>query len=245
LYLFTQLGLGVLGSSLGVSEAQNYNTWRHFNQHLTARQVLALFGDVWSKRMCITIKKFDILRLPSRQSASPPEMTKDLPEGLKSQQSTVSTFRNFRTSFMKCDVYHTEINVQAGGVANLNAYTDGEEIHSGPPLIVHRVIFLDEVAVERRARWDDKTSTSLGACREHGANISLEFGVTEDATRGTCDCRGSVTKEEEQDATSTIQCSKNSPDFRPVSSQLCGTRCSEERLGMSVMWRGKRRRTWN
>ncbi|KAJ7714055.1 hypothetical protein B0H16DRAFT_1899230 [Mycena metata] len=60
---------------------------------------------------------------------------------------------------------------------NIDAYTVGEDLPTGPPRIVHRVVMLDEIAVERRARWDDdKTNMILGACREHSANVPLEFG---------------------------------------------------------------------
>jgi hypothetical protein len=59
---------------------------------------------------------------------------------------------------------------------NIDAYTDGEELPVGEPIIIHRVIMLDEIAVERRARWDDKTNMILGACREHSdEKIPLEF----------------------------------------------------------------------
>ncbi|KAJ7501335.1 hypothetical protein B0H11DRAFT_2373455 [Mycena galericulata] len=66
-------------------------------------------------------------------------------------------------------------------VENIDAYTDGEDVPVGPPRIIHRVIMLDEIAVERRARWDDKSNMILGACREHSANIPLEFGTMDDA----------------------------------------------------------------
>ncbi|KAJ7635427.1 hypothetical protein B0H17DRAFT_1217291 [Mycena rosella] len=64
---------------------------------------------------------------------------------------------------------------------NIDAYTVGEELPVGPPRIVHRVMMLDEIAVEKRARWDDKTNMILGACREHAQNVPLEFCDIEDA----------------------------------------------------------------
>ncbi|KAJ7174927.1 hypothetical protein C8R46DRAFT_891619, partial [Mycena filopes] len=64
---------------------------------------------------------------------------------------------------------------------NIDAYTVGEDPPTGAPTIVHRVVMLDEMAVERRARWDDKTNMILGACREHSGNIPLEFGEMADA----------------------------------------------------------------
>ncbi|KAJ7834961.1 hypothetical protein B0H14DRAFT_3708784 [Mycena olivaceomarginata] len=66
--------------------------------------------------------------------------------------------------------------------ANIDAYTAGEAIPTGPPRIVHRVLMLDEIAVEKRARWDNKTNMILGACREHSEKAGLEFCHLDDAT---------------------------------------------------------------
>jgi hypothetical protein len=41
--------------------------------------------------------------------------------------------------------------------------------------VVHQVLMLDELKVEERPRWDDKTNMILGPCREHSKNASLEF----------------------------------------------------------------------
>ncbi|KAF8181257.1 hypothetical protein K438DRAFT_1602018 [Mycena galopus ATCC 62051] len=62
--------------------------------------------------------------------------------------------------------------------ANIDAYTVGEEIPAGPPEIVHRVMMLDEIVVEKRARYDDKTNKILGACREHGAIEGVDDAAT-------------------------------------------------------------------
>ncbi|KAJ7450568.1 hypothetical protein FB451DRAFT_1527212 [Mycena latifolia] len=64
---------------------------------------------------------------------------------------------------------------------NIDAYTVGEEEPTGAPRIVHQVVMLDEIAVEKRARWDDKTNMILGACREHCKNVPLEFCDLDDA----------------------------------------------------------------
>lgn len=66
--------------------------------------------------------------------------------------------------------------------ANIDAYTAGETIPTGAPKIVHRVLMLDEIAVEKRARWDDKSNMILGACREHCPNTGVEFCDLDDAT---------------------------------------------------------------
>jgi hypothetical protein len=57
------------------------------------------------------------------------------------------------------------------------------ESHSGPGLglrggtqtIIHEVIMLDELATEKRVRWDDSTNKFLGTCHEHNHNIPLDF----------------------------------------------------------------------
>jgi hypothetical protein len=47
--------------------------------------------------------------------------------------------------------------------------------------VVHQVLMLDELKVEERPRWDDRTNTILGPCREHGKNTSLEFNSRHEA----------------------------------------------------------------
>ncbi|KAJ7133152.1 hypothetical protein C8R44DRAFT_870590 [Mycena epipterygia] len=64
---------------------------------------------------------------------------------------------------------------------NIDAYTTGEDVPTGPPRIVHHVVMMDEIAVEKRVRWDDKTNMILGACREHSSNVPLEFSDLADA----------------------------------------------------------------
>jgi hypothetical protein len=46
--------------------------------------------------------------------------------------------------------------------------------------MLHAVIMFDEISVEKRPRWDDKTNKILGMCREHGRDTSLEFASEED-----------------------------------------------------------------
>ncbi|KAJ7598326.1 hypothetical protein C8J56DRAFT_1091577 [Mycena floridula] len=41
--------------------------------------------------------------------------------------------------------------------------------------VVHQVLMFDEIATERRPRWDSKTNKFLGVCREHGHKTALEF----------------------------------------------------------------------
>jgi len=46
--------------------------------------------------------------------------------------------------------------------------------------MLHTVIMFDEISVERRLRWDDKTNKVLGVCREHGQDTNLEFNSEDD-----------------------------------------------------------------
>jgi hypothetical protein len=38
----------------------------------------------------------------------------------------------------------------------------------------------DELAIEKRPRWDDKSNKFLGVCCEHGHATSLEFTSEDD-----------------------------------------------------------------
>ena len=41
--------------------------------------------------------------------------------------------------------------------------------------IIHVVLMIDELATEKRVRWDPQTNYFLGVCREHAHRASLEF----------------------------------------------------------------------
>jgi hypothetical protein len=41
--------------------------------------------------------------------------------------------------------------------------------------VIHQVVMLDELAVEKRVRWDDLHNQFQGTCREHNHQIPLEF----------------------------------------------------------------------
>ncbi|KAJ7700182.1 hypothetical protein B0H16DRAFT_1441414 [Mycena metata] len=111
---------------------------------------------------------------------------------------------------------------------NIDAYTDGEEMPTGPPRIVHRVIMLDKIAVERRARWDDKTNMILGACREHASKVPLEFVNMDDAIQFF----EAVTNDEVHLATEATvvalgALSRNPRDYNPQPICISGT-CKHE-----------------
>ncbi|KAJ6523229.1 hypothetical protein DFH09DRAFT_937986, partial [Mycena vulgaris] len=64
--------------------------------------------------------------------------------------------------------------------ANIELCAEGEPEPTGPPTIIHRVLMMDEIAVEQRPRWDDKTNMILGACRECSHKVSLELNTAAD-----------------------------------------------------------------
>ncbi|KAJ7737509.1 hypothetical protein B0H16DRAFT_1762357 [Mycena metata] len=69
---------------------------------------------------------------------------------------------------------------QAEIEANIALGAEGEPESTGPRIIVHRVLMLDEIAVEQRPRWDDKTNKILGACRECSHKVSLDLNTAAD-----------------------------------------------------------------
>jgi hypothetical protein len=48
------------------------------------------------------------------------------------------------------------------------------------PLIVHQVLMLDEIAIERRARYDDRTNKAVGVCQQHGYKVPLDLETEKD-----------------------------------------------------------------
>jgi hypothetical protein len=50
-----------------------------------------------------------------------------------------------------------------------------EQPSSFESTIVHQVLMLDEIAIEKRVRWDDSTNKFQGTCREHNNKIPLDF----------------------------------------------------------------------
>ena len=41
--------------------------------------------------------------------------------------------------------------------------------------VLHTVVMFDELATEKRIRWDPKTNCFLGVCRQHAHKTSMEF----------------------------------------------------------------------
>ncbi|PPR03132.1 hypothetical protein CVT24_008485 [Panaeolus cyanescens] len=55
-----------------------------------------------------------------------------------------------------------------------------EIIHAPNSHIQHAVLMFDEIATEKRIRWNHKTNKFLGVCREHGQKVSLEYTSDKD-----------------------------------------------------------------
>ncbi|KAJ7717383.1 hypothetical protein B0H16DRAFT_1338120, partial [Mycena metata] len=52
--------------------------------------------------------------------------------------------------------------------------------------VVHQVLMLDEIATEKRVRYDDRTNKVVGVCRQHGHKVPLELN-SEDDLEVLCD----------------------------------------------------------
>lgn len=50
-----------------------------------------------------------------------------------------------------------------------------KDVLKSNPGVVHQVLMFDEIKVEERPRWDDKTNNIIGVCREHSKNASLQY----------------------------------------------------------------------
>ncbi|KAJ6449137.1 hypothetical protein C8R45DRAFT_947588 [Mycena sanguinolenta] len=48
--------------------------------------------------------------------------------------------------------------------------------------VVHQILMFDELAMEKRIHWDDKTNNFLRVCRQHGRRVSLQFNSENDLT---------------------------------------------------------------
>jgi hypothetical protein len=70
-----------------------------------------------------------------------------------------------------------ELNISS----SYSAFASVSTSDSNPPssdtnhTIIHQVLMLDELAVEKRVRWDDSCNRFQGTCREHNHRIPLDF----------------------------------------------------------------------
>jgi hypothetical protein len=74
--------------------------------------------------------------------------------------------------------FPTRREIESNIVANFEGLRD--VLGSLGDTKLHAIAMFDELAVEKRPRWDDKTNRILGVCREHGSGTSLEFASEED-----------------------------------------------------------------
>jgi hypothetical protein len=68
----------------------------------------------------------------------------------------------------------TVIQVTANVEATFEGVLDVIHGENGSEFI-HTVLMFDEIATEKRIRWDPKTNYFLGLCREHAHNTATEF----------------------------------------------------------------------
>jgi hypothetical protein len=93
---------------------------------------------------------------------------------------SVSTIRT-RTSvpqILPSPSFPTRYEVQQNIASTFEGFLD--VIGNAGENMLHAIVMFDELAVERRPRWDDKSNKILGMCREHGCATSLEFTSQED-----------------------------------------------------------------
>jgi hypothetical protein len=68
--------------------------------------------------------------------------------------------------------------IQRNIVASFEGLVDS--VSKSGQKMLHAVAMFDELAIEKRPRWDDKSDKILGICREHGSGTSLDFTTEED-----------------------------------------------------------------
>lgn len=69
----------------------------------------------------------------------------------------------------------SSFNSVSGACSGGNALDSDLWQPSNKTRIVHQVLMLDELAVEKRVRWDDLHNLFQGTCREHNHKIPLDF----------------------------------------------------------------------
>ncbi|KAJ7814764.1 hypothetical protein B0H14DRAFT_3746965 [Mycena olivaceomarginata] len=65
------------------------------------------------------------------------------------------------------EVQEIEKNIEACFAGIMEALTSKK--------VVHLIVMIDEIALEKRIRWDPRTNYFLGLCREHAHNVGLQF----------------------------------------------------------------------
>jgi hypothetical protein len=63
---------------------------------------------------------------------------------------------------------------------NIDVCAEGEPEYIGRQVIIHRIVAVDEIAVEGRPRYDDKSNKVLGVGRECSDKVPLELNTQAD-----------------------------------------------------------------
>ncbi|KDR76610.1 hypothetical protein GALMADRAFT_139524 [Galerina marginata CBS 339.88] len=79
-----------------------------------------------------------------------------------------------RLSVQKPTLAEVEENIKSFLGALAEFESDMATEHQGSK-IKHQIFVLDEFAIEKRPRWDDRSNMFIGVCREHGGRVPLEF----------------------------------------------------------------------
>jgi hypothetical protein len=88
--------------------------------------------------------------------------------------STIRT-RTIVPQILTSPSFPTHYEIESNIAACFEGVLDNLEVST-----LHGILMFDEIAIERRPRWDDKSNKILGMCREHGRDTSLEFVSEED-----------------------------------------------------------------
>ena len=80
------------------------------------------------------------------------------------------TVADVESNILSC---YSSFNSIAGACSGGNA--PDSDLWQPSDNIVHQILMLDELAVERRVRWDDLHNKFQGTCREHNHKIPLDF----------------------------------------------------------------------
>ena len=91
---------------------------------------------------------------------------------------TTTRARTIVPQILASPSFPTSHEIECNIASSFKAICDilGQSMHKR----LHAVIMFDEISIEARPRWDDKTNKFLGVCREHGRDTSLEFTSEDD-----------------------------------------------------------------
>jgi hypothetical protein len=93
---------------------------------------------------------------------------------------TSPTVAEVEANIVSCSEAFSSVNSNNERVPLAPTLARSDLHHSGATF--HQVIMLDELAVEKRPRWDSYTDKFQGTCREHNHKISLSFSTERELT---------------------------------------------------------------